>query len=205
MNLITLCGALALAQPTAAAPQADPATVPAVVASTVKVPALTPLRLRVEGEVNSNTHVTGDKIVIVLAVPLKVTDTLAIPAGTKGVGEVVHAAKKGMGGKAGELLLAARTLELAPGVTIPLRSFRLAPATGKNNEGLATGLMIAGGAIGGIAAMVTTGHSAVVPNGTEAFAKTSADIELPLHLLVPTVNAGVPIVLPQPVTSNAIK
>lgn len=203
MNLIALFGAIALAQPLPAPRQAPAVTqalpLPAApIVAVVSLPALTPLKLQVEGQISSKTHVTGDKIVIILAEALRVTDTLAIPAGTRGVGEVVHAAKKGMGGKAGELLIAARTLDLGPGVSIKLRSFRMAPANGKNNEGLAAGMMIAGGAIGGIAAMVTTGHSAVIPDRAEAFAKTAADIDLPVSLLVPINSAPVLLAAPAP-------
>lgn len=104
---------------------------------------------------------------------------LTIPAGTRGVAEVIHAAKGGMGGKAGELLIAARFLQLGPDVQIPLRSFRLAPIAGKNNEGLATGLSIAGGVAGGIAAMMITGGAARVADGSEAFAKTASDVDIP--------------------------
>ena len=145
----------------------------------MRLPALTPVRLRVIGEISSKTHVKGDKVEIVLAEPLRLSDTLAIPAGTRGVAEVIHAAKGGMGGKAGELLVAARSLDLSPDVHIPLRSFRLAPASGKNNEGLAMGLSIAGGVAGGIAAMIMTGGSARIPDRSEAFAKTAADVDLP--------------------------
>ena len=80
----------------------------------VRLPALTPLRLRVVGEVSSKTHFKGDKVAIVLAEALRLSDTLVIPAGTRGVAEVIHSAKGGMGGKAGELLVAARTLDLSP-------------------------------------------------------------------------------------------
>lgn len=160
--------------------EAPPAEVPA---ATLRLPALTPMRLRVIGEISSKTHVKGDKIVIVLAEPLRFGETLAIPAGTRGVAEVIHSAKGGMGGKAGELLIAARSLDISPDLHIPLRSFRLVPVGGKNNEGLAMGLMVAGGVAGGIAAMVMTGGSARVADGSEAFAKTAADIDLPLALL----------------------
>ena len=153
------------------------------------MPALTPLRLKVVGEVSSKTNVKGDKVVIVLAEPLIINGTLAIPAGTRGVAEVLHAAKGGMGGKAGELLIAARHLQLGPDLQIPLRSFRLAPVSGKNNEGLATGLSIAGGVAGGIAAMMITGGSARVPDGSEAFAKTAADVDIPAAQLQPAAAA----------------
>jgi hypothetical protein len=148
--------------------------------------------LRVVGEVSSKTHVKGDKVEIELAEALVISPALAIPAGTRGVAEVIHSAKGGMGGKAGELLVAARYLELAPGVQIPLRSFRLVPVSGKNNEGLAAGLSIAGGVAGGIAAMVITGGSARIADHSEAFAKTAADVDLPIARLqagaVPTIN-----------------
>ena len=192
MNIIIILGAMALAQPLA--PPVEPSGVTeaapaAAAAQTVLLPALTPVRLRILGEVSSKTHVKGDKIDIVLAEPLRLTETLAIPAGTRGVAEVIHSAKGGMGGKAGELLVAARSLDLSPTVHIPLRSFRLAPVSGKNNEGLAMGLSIAGGVAGGIAAMVMTGGSARIADRSEAFAKTAADVELPIAQLQ---SAGAP-------------
>lgn len=183
-SIIIVYAALAFAQLQAAptAPVA-PATIEAAPApasaATLRLPALTPVRLRVIGEISSKTHVKGDKVEIVLAEPLRLSDTLAIPAGTRGVAEVIHAAKGGMGGKAGELLVAARSLDLSSDLHIPLRSFRLAPASGKNNEGLAMGLSIAGGVAGGIAAMIMTGGSARIPDRSEAFAKTAADVDLP--------------------------
>ena len=66
MNFILICGALVLAQPLAAP------VVPAVItdaptaeaaAPTLRLPALTPVRLRIIGEVSSKTYVKGDKIV----------------------------------------------------------------------------------------------------------------------------------------------
>lgn len=185
MNLVMILGAAALAQTATVPLQLAPvAEAPAALAGNfVRLPALTPLRLRVIGEVSSKTNVKGDKVVIALAEPLVVNGALTIPAGTRGVAEVIHAAKGGMGGKAGELLIAARYLQLGPDVQIPLRSFRLAPIAGKNNEGLATGLTIAGGVAGGIAAMMITGGSARVADGSEAFAKTAADVDLPVARL----------------------
>lgn len=191
MSLSLIIGALALVQPAGAtvAPPAVASEAPAAaanmapVASTVRLPALTPLRLQVVGEVSSKTHAKGDKVEIVLAEALWINPALAIPAGTRGVAEVIHSAKGGMGGKAGELLVAARHLQLEGGVQIPLRSFRLAPVGGKNNEGLAMGLSIAGGVAGGIAAMVITGGSARIADRSEAFAKTAADVDLPITQL----------------------
>ena len=190
MDFVMILGAAALAQaapvPSQVAPVVEaPAPQASAVAATsfVRLPALTPLRLRVIGEVSSKTNVKGDKVVIALVDPLVVSGALTIPAGTRGVAEVIHAAKGGMGGKAGELLIAARYLQLGPDVQIPLRSFRLAAIAGKNNEGLATGLSVAGGVAGSIAAMMITGGASRVADGSEAFAKTAADVDLPIARL----------------------
>ena len=166
--------------------------------TSVRLPALTPLRLRVVGEVSSKTHQVGQKVTIVLAQALPVSDSLAIRAGTTGIAEVIHVSKPGMGGKAGELLIAARTLDLAPSVSIPLRSFRLAPATGKSQEGLATGLSIAGGGVGSMAAMFITGGSARVLDGAQAFAKTASEAELPVELLEKLPDGSGPLVIAVP-------
>ena len=202
-------GAAALAQVAPAAEPAPPpvAAVPVVQpAATLRLDALTPLRLIVVGALSSKTHQRGDKVVIRLAEPLRVTDTLAIPAGTTGVAEVIHSAGGGMGGKPGELLLAARSLDLSADVRIPLRSFRIAPAMGRNQQGLATGLAIAGGAVGGVAAMVMTGGSARIPDGANAFAKTAAPVDIPVALLQPIPGRGAPLtaVLAPPADPKAI-
>ena len=192
MNLLIAYGAIVVAQPLVAPVQASnsvEAPPSEVAAPSVRLPALTPVRLRIVGEVSSKTHAKGDKLVIVLAEPARLGETMVIPAGIRGVAEVIHSAKGGMGGKAGELLVAARSLDLAPNFQIPLRSFRLVPIDAKNNEALAMGLSIAGGMAGGIAAMVITGGSARIADGSEAFAKTAADSDLPLALL----QAGPPV------------
>ena len=201
-----MAGALALAQAGAPAPQAVPEI--AAAPTSVRLPELTPLRLRVMDEASSKLSKVGDRVTIMLAEPLRVTDSLAIAGGTTGTAEVIHVAKPGMGGKAGELLIAARSLDLPNGVKVPLRSFRLGSAQGKNNEGLAAGLAIAGGGVGTVAAMFITGGSARIPAGSEAFAKTAAGVDLPLSALVPVAPAAVllgaaPIASPAPAASAA--
>ena len=54
--------------------------------------------------------------------PVAVDGEVVIPAGAACVGEVVHAAKAGFGGKAGELILASRFVRLGDR-EIKLRSF----------------------------------------------------------------------------------
>ena len=61
-----------------------------------------------------------------------------IPAGTTGQGQIVHAAKSGWGGKAGELIVAVRYIDYN-GVHIPLRRFRINAKLGTRNGNDDTG------------------------------------------------------------------
>ena len=172
-----------VSSPADAGPAATPEASASAAPATIKLPALTGLELVVVEEVTSKTAVTGMPVQLRLSRPLYVAAELGIPAGTPVEGVVIHAAKGGMGGKSGELLLGAKRIILSDTVSIPLRSFRLGPAKGQNNEGLAMGVAIAGGAIGSVASMFITGGSATVPPGTVANAKTQADVEIPVTLL----------------------
>ena len=91
--LVTILPATALAQDTAAL---------------VTVPALTPVTVRLEELISSNKNKPGDRFRITVAEDVRVGEQLVIPAGSPGEGEVIHAAKSGAGGKAGELILVAR-------------------------------------------------------------------------------------------------
>ena len=178
-------------------------------AATITIPALTPVELRVVDEVSSKTAISGSPVKLVLERTLHVAPDLAIPAGTEVEGVVIHAAKGGMGGKAGELIIGAKRIRLADGVDIPLRSFRLGAARGKNNEGLAMAATVAGGVVGAVAGLLITGGSAKAPAGALAFAKTAAAVEVPTALLtrlqsaVPvTVSVSEPEILPTPTTKG---
>jgi hypothetical protein len=149
----------------------------------IKLPALSGVSLKVLEEVSSKTAVPGQPVRLALASPLYITSELGLATDTPVEGVVIHAAKGGMGGKSGELLIGARRIVLSPAAAIPLRSFKLGPAKGQNNEALAMGATIAGGAIGGVAAMFITGGSARVPADAIANAKTSAEVEIPVALL----------------------
>lgn len=113
------------------------------------------------------------KFAISLSQPLKTIDGIVIPAGITGMGEVVHAAKAGFAGKAGELTLAVRYLNCGS-TRIPLSRFRYAAAGENRSESafaasmvaLPVGMMMAGGEID-------------VPVGTVGTARTSADVQLP--------------------------
>ena len=189
---VVLCAAstIGVAQTSPPAAPAEPSVpaeaqipIPPPAPTHIKLPALSGVSLKVLEEMSSKTAVPGHAVRLALASPLYLAPELGLPAGTPVEGVVIHAAKGGMGGKSGELLIGAKRIFLSPTAEIPLRSFKLGPAKGQNNEALAMGATIAGGAIGGVAAMFITGGSARVPADAIANAKTSAEVDIPIALL----------------------
>ncbi|HVF37320.1 MAG TPA: hypothetical protein VNA29_05195 [Sphingomicrobium sp.] len=163
---------------------------------------MTGVQLAVLEELTSKTIATGAPVRMALSYPLHIRGQLGLPAGTPVEGVVIHAAKGGFGGKPGELVLAAKRIMLTDGSSIPLRSFKLVPQKGKDNQALAMGMVVAGGAIGGVAAMFITGGSARVAPGAYGTAKTSADTALASSSLS-TLPAISTLVLPEPAPSAA--
>lgn len=121
--------------------------------------------------VGSARHKNADRFRIRLAAPLMRNGTVAVPAGTPGIGEVIHAQPSRGGGKPGELLLAARFLELPDG-PLALKAMKLA-ARGKDkvNASLATSF------VAGPFALFVHGGEIEVPAGTRAFAKLAQDFD----------------------------
>jgi hypothetical protein len=85
------------------------------------LPANSAVPLRFVEEVSSGTHMRGQKFQLVVTDDITVGDHVVIPADTAVIGEVIHAQKAGALGKAGELILAARYVEIA-GRQIRLRA-----------------------------------------------------------------------------------
>lgn len=143
-------------------------------AAHVTVPALTPVTVRLEEAISSNRNKAGDRFRITVAEDVRVGDALVIPAGSAGEGEVVHAARSGAGGKAGELILAARFVRVGD-VDVRLRSFSLG-VTGKDQSAnaLAAGMFI------GPFAMFVKGGVITVPSETLGVAKTALTFDLPV-------------------------
>lgn len=190
MNLLIAAAALQAAA--SIQPQSEPApaavttaAVDAVQPSTVKLTALTPVRITVDQALASNAVTIGQEFDIELAIPIDLGNGYAVPAGTKGRGWVIHASKARMGGKPGELLLGARYLKLGD-VEIPLRSMKLGSPQGKDNTGLSMGLVAAVG----VAGMFVSGGQARVQSGMDAVAKIAADVEVPTALLQKATPVG---------------
>jgi hypothetical protein len=143
-------------------------------AGMVTVPALTPVVIRLEEPISSNRSKPGDRFRITVAEDVRIGDVLVIPQGSPGEGEVIHAARSGAGGKAGELILAARFVRVGDR-EVRLRSFALGVA-GKDHssDAFASSFLI------GPFAMFVKGGVITVPAATLGNAKTALEFTLPV-------------------------
>ena len=158
-----------------ALPGATVSAPPAAVAGAAccRVAGGTVVQLETTELVSSRDRKHGDRFGLRLGAPLVVDGRLVAPAGTPGVGEIVHADRARGGGKPGELILAARYLQLGT-IQVPLHGMKLG-ATGKDNT--RTSLAVAT-AIGPFALFIHGGEIEIPP-GTPAQARIVADIDLP--------------------------
>ncbi|WP_133501369.1 hypothetical protein [Cognatilysobacter terrigena] len=132
----------------------------------------------------SDERKSGDPFSFRLAQPVVVDGHDVIPAGTHGVGEVVHAAPAHGSGQAGELILAARYLEVGDR-RVALRGMKLAGA-GDDRSGMSAGVSIAIG----VFAMFIHGGEMEVPVGAIARAKLAEAYVVPTSDVVAPSSAA---------------
>lgn len=152
---------------------ASQAALPAPEASPIVIPADTAVAIRIVAPISSKTSRPDDRFAIELAEPILRDGAVLVPAGARGEGEVVHAAKAGWGGRPGELIVAARFLQCGA-VKLPLGKFRWS-ATGANRSGAA----MAAGFVLTPAIFLVNGGQVEVPAGTLATARVTASVALP--------------------------
>lgn len=161
--------------PEAVVTAAKPADAPPAPAALV-LPKGTPIVIAIDKELGSKISQTGETFPIRLAEAVAVDGVEVLPAGITGQGQVVHAKKAGLAGAAGELVLAARWLDL-DGRRIELRSFRFFEAgevtlsKGQDNTGVSNVTTALAGPIG----FLIGGGNTIVPPGTVASAKIRND------------------------------
>jgi len=144
------------------------------------------VQIEIAETLNSKTAQRGQPFRLRLSEPVLHDGITLLPAGTEGVGEVIHADRARVGGKAGELLLAARSLQGPDGSTIPLRGLKLG-VVGKDHSSGAIATAIAFGVIG----MAVHGGEVEVTTGTPAQAKLTGPITLPPLPAVPAADAPI--------------
>ena len=166
-----------LGQPAAAS---APASAP--VASVVSIPAGTSMDIEITDMLSTKTSKVGDKFALKLAQPLKIGDTIVIPAGITGMGEVIDVGKPGIGGKPGKLVIAGRYLTLN-GTNIAIRGLQLRPQGGedRSNVVMATSFV----PYVGMASFLITGGHVEIPSGSWAIAKLSAPFVPPVAAPAP--------------------
>lgn len=160
--------------PPAVHPSGNPAPAPASTPAPTChcLPAGTAVDIEITETLVSNERKAGDAFALRLARPIMLEGVEVVPAGTTGVGEVIHAAPARASGKAGELILAARYLDWH-GVRIPLRATRLGGA-GNDRSGVVAGATIAIG----VFALFIHGGQMQIPTGTPAQAKLAQALPL---------------------------
>ena len=131
----------------------------------------TSVTLRIKQAVTSRTAKRGDYFKIELVNDIWDGSNIAVPAGTMGIGQVVHSAPKGIGGRAGELIIAARYLE-AKGRRIVLRKTKFS-AAGSDNAGAAIATTMVAPAIG----IFITGTSVDLADGSVIVAEFAEEFQ----------------------------
>ncbi|WP_448661276.1 hypothetical protein ACG3SL_11570 [Sphingomonas sp. CJ20] len=141
------CAGMGLAASFAAAQEAPRVETGAPPAQTVEISRLaagTAVEFAFVDALSSKTSKIDDWFAVRLTKPVSIGDTLVLPVGTPGKGQVVHAAKAGGGGKAGELIVTVRYLDVA-GQRVPLRRFRMGSldiGADRRDEALGVGLVV---------------------------------------------------------------
>lgn len=192
MPLALLC-APAFAQDGAPAVVPDPAPVvetapppPPPAPTCCTAPSGTVIQIEVVSLLSTKTMKRGDLFEIRLAEPLVVDGVVLMPAGVTGGGEVVHAAGPSIGGKPGEVILAARYLEYQ-GRRIALKAMKLGRA-GQDNGAASLAVSM----LTPVGMFIPGGHVEIVA-GSRANAKLAADVTLS-----PTAEAPAPSSPPAP-------
>ncbi len=180
--LVMLCAWSSAAQE---APATDAAPPPPVVADGPAPPTIccvlpdgTPLVLEILDPISSARVKRGDMFRLRLKEPVTFDGVTILPAGIEGVGEIVHAEPSRGGGKPGELILAARRLQVGDR-TLRLRGFKLGGA-GRDTSGVALGVALG---IGPFAHFIH-GKEIEIPALTAATAKLAESFPLDMHVSV---------------------
>lgn len=143
----------------------DPAEQPT--SKTVRLPADTPVALRLLEPVGSDTHVRGAHFKMVVAEDVVADERVVIPAGTPADGQVIHANKSGIFGKPGELTITSRSVSLGDRT---IRLHALLSRIGTDHTRLAANLILVP-----LVPLFVHGKGIVVPADSEVVAKTLAE------------------------------
>jgi hypothetical protein len=109
-------------------------------ASPVLLPAGTEVHLETAAPISTKRIKVHEEFALRTVGPVVVDGVEVVPAGTPALGQVIHVQKAGSFGKAAELILTVRRIDLA-GQTVPMR--KLEPLVGRDRSGVAAGIGMA--------------------------------------------------------------
>jgi hypothetical protein len=168
------CSAQEASLPATAATTETSITAAPAPAACCELPEGTPLVLEILDPISSARAKRGDAFRLRVRDDVSMEGVVVLPAGTEGVGEIVHAEPSRGGGKPGELILAARRLQLNDR-ELKLRGFKLGGA-GKDTSGVALGVAVG---IGPFAHFIH-GKEIEIPALTTGIAKLAEPLRGPL-------------------------
>lgn len=164
-----LAAALCAAVPSVAAAQARPIVVGETASKKNVLPRGTEIRMETLRELNSNEAKVGDRFNLEVTEDVKLNGRTVIEAGTRGVGEVIVAKRKGMWGKSGKLETRLLYLEVGD------QQIRISGVAGGQGK-TGTAGVVASLAVVPIAGFFVTGTSAIIPPRTATVASLDEDI-----------------------------
>jgi Protein kinase domain len=119
----------------------------------VTLPSTTSIHASLEAAVSSETARPGDEVLAEIARPIRIEGVEAVPAGSRLVGQVTHAAPADQAGGRGEMTLEFQTIELPGGERVAIHATPLvlrAPAARHKDAGVIAGLAGLGAVVGGL-------------------------------------------------------
>jgi hypothetical protein len=131
----------------------------------------TPIHLATDVEMNSQDNRAGDRIDLRVLDAVSLNGHTVIPVGTRGVGEITLARKKGMWGKSGRLEFRPLYLVLG-GRQIPISTHSNTKEKGETG----TAGVVASIVVLPLAGFFVTGTSARIPRGSTVDAELSEDL-----------------------------
>jgi hypothetical protein len=153
------------------------ATAPVAVSKTAKLAAGTLFEVELVAPLSSATSHLGDKFALRLVKPISSDGVELVAVGAPGEGEIIDAARSGMAGKPGKLILSARRLDLN-GRSVRIRGMTLMSG-GKDRVDVATGMLLV--PYVGLAAGLVKGGEVEIPAGVRYTVKLAEDVDLPIN------------------------
>ncbi len=134
----------------------------------------TPVALRLEKSINSDTVYVGDPVDLVVARDVKVNGKVVISQGTRTGGEVAFVEEKGLIGKPGKIMITVRSTTAVDGTEVPLRATVTREGKSKQTLAIILGIVLC------LFILLMKGESAVIPAGYEikAYVDYSVDISV---------------------------